>query len=54
MRYPRDPSPDNRKITVTAALSAVKAIDQSNPRQVDAHVAAFLCAAWPTLQAQNQ
>jgi hypothetical protein len=54
MRYPRDRSPDKREDIVLAVRSALADIDQADNCAIDVHVAAFLCAAWPTLESQNQ
>jgi hypothetical protein len=54
MQYPRDRSPDSRNAIVQAAHSAVEDINRHDKCAVEIQVAAFLCAAWPTLEAQNQ
>jgi hypothetical protein len=55
MRYPRDRSPDKREAIVLAVRSAVADIDAADKCEIDVQVvAAFLCAAWPTLESQNQ
>jgi hypothetical protein len=54
MRYPRDRSPDSHKALVQAVRSAVQDIDRHDKCEIEVQVAAFLCAAWPTLEAQNQ
>ncbi len=54
MRYPRDGSPNEREVLVMAVQTAIAEIDRNDECAIDAHVAAFLCAAWPTLDSQNQ
>jgi hypothetical protein len=55
MRYPRDRSSDEREAIVLAVRSAVDEIDRGDKCEIDVGlVAAFLCAAWPTLESQNQ
>jgi hypothetical protein len=54
MRYPRDRSPDERAALVQAVRSAVADINRNDNCDVEIQVAAFLCAAWPTVDAQNQ
>lgn len=49
----REPEPERRDVAL-AALDAVRTIDQRDEAHDEALVSAFLCAAWPTLQAQNQ
>jgi hypothetical protein len=45
--------PGERDVVV-AGFKAIREIDRSDCRRDDALVAAFLCAAWPSEQAQNQ
>jgi hypothetical protein len=54
MRYPRDRSPDERATRIQAVVRAVADINRSDKGEVEVQVAAFLCAAWPTVEAQNQ
>jgi hypothetical protein len=54
MRYPRDRTPNERESLVLAAQSAVQDIDRNDKCAIEIQVAAFLCAAWPTLDSQNQ
>jgi hypothetical protein len=37
-----------------AGFNAIREIDRSEEQDVQALVAAFLCAAWPSIRAQNQ
>lgn len=37
-----------------AGFSAIRQIDQTDAWQDEALASAFLCAAWPSLRAQNQ
>lgn len=53
VRYPREPDPEPMQFA-SAVLIAVREIDEDDEEQLDALVSAFLCAAWPTLLAQNQ
>jgi hypothetical protein len=48
------PEPDPVPNVAVAARTAVRDIDRSNAREDAQLVEAFLWAAWPTLQAQNQ
>jgi hypothetical protein len=54
MRYPRDRSPDKREAIILAVRSALADIDRADECEIDVQVAAFLCAAWPTVESQNQ
>jgi hypothetical protein len=54
MSYPREPRPEKLVVPAAAARSALYAIDHNDERQVEGLVTDFLCAAWPTLLAQNQ
>jgi hypothetical protein len=54
MRFPRDHSPQGREALVLAVRAAVEDIDRDDRCTADVQVAAFLCAAWPTAEAQNQ
>jgi hypothetical protein len=46
--------PERLPELAAAARDAARDIDQSTADDVEALVSAFLGAAWPTLQAQNQ
>jgi hypothetical protein len=48
-----EPEPGPRDVAL-AGVNAIREIDQTDEEHDDALVAAFLCAAWPTLRAQNQ
>jgi hypothetical protein len=37
-----------------AGFNAIREIDQTDQAHEDALLAAFLCAAWPSVRAQNQ
>jgi hypothetical protein len=39
---------------VSAGLSALRAIEESDEQRDDALLSAFLCAAWPSITAQRQ
>jgi hypothetical protein len=54
MRYPRDRSPNEREVLVMAVQTAIGEIDRNEESTTELKVAAFLCAAWPTLESQNQ
>jgi hypothetical protein len=54
MRYPRDRTPSDRAALVLAVQSAIEDIDRHDKCAIEVQVAAFLCAAWPTLDSQNQ
>jgi hypothetical protein len=53
-----EPNPDRSHLDaaarVAATLVAARDIEQHDEQDIDALVSAFLCAAWPTAQAQNQ
>ncbi len=50
-KHESEPSP--REITV-AGLTAARDIDERSTQEAEALLSAVLCAAWPTLHAQNQ
>ena len=54
VRYPRDRTPNDRAALILAVQSAIDDIDCADTCAIEAQVAAFLCAAWPTLDSQNQ
>ncbi len=47
----REPGPHD---VALAGFNAIREIDETDEQHDEALVAAFLCAAWPTLRAQNQ
>jgi hypothetical protein len=50
----REPSPGMPVVAIVVAEHAVHAIDQQDERQIEAMLAVFLYAGWPTVLAQNQ
>ena len=50
-KHESDPSP--REITV-AGQTAARDIEERSTQEAEALLSAVLCAAWPTLRAQNQ
>jgi hypothetical protein len=50
-RQDSDPSPNDIEV---AGIIAVHEIDQRSWEDTDALLSAVLCAAWPSLHAQNQ
>ena len=54
-RFPEHPDRDPAVNEVMlAGLSAIRVIDESDEWYHGALLSGFLCAAWPTLRAQNQ
>jgi len=51
MKPEREPGPRD---VALAGVNAIREIDETDYEHDEALVAAFLCAAWPTLRAQNQ
>ena len=54
-RFPEHPDRDpTLNEAMLAGFSAIREIDESDEWYHGALLSAFLCAAWPTLRAQNQ
>lgn len=49
----REPDGEPSEIAL-AGFNAIREIDQDDDRYAEALAEAFLCAAWPSLRAQNQ
>jgi hypothetical protein len=50
-KHESDPSP--REVAIAGAV-ALREIDERTKQDTEALLSAMLCAAWPTLRAQNQ
>ena len=50
-KHESDPTP--REVAIAGAV-ALREIDERTTQETEALLSAMLCAAWPTLRAQNQ